>query len=342
MRRASYSAILCTAICAYWAAVIHAQQVAADAVQPAPAAVAAEPAAKPAVDVKPTVVAAEASAKPGAVVKPAAIVERAQALAKMRQKEQGGGLCIGDICQVKHYKQDTLQGFGLVLDLGAIATREEGAGTTAEETAPATAKRLTELLALLDARVGEGDVQSTVPEQFRDTDQISLAAVTATVPPEGVCQGDRIDCEVTPLGGKSLQDGYLLVTPLSLPGPRKEAPVALAAGPIVKESYVRSGPAKIPAGCLVEADVADQFVKDGKITLILDEEHADFLVAQGIVDLVNTEMGVAMNQPLAKAPNRYNVEVTVPETFADDPVAFVTLVLKLQTQIPADEKQSRD
>lgn len=309
MRRTRYAAILCTVICLCSAAVIHAQQ-------DAPKEDAAQP---------------------------AAVADLAQALAKMRQKEQGGRLCIGDICQVKHYKQDKLQGFGLVLDLAAIVSREERAGTTgAEETALATATRLTELLALLDASVGEGDAQPTVPEQFRGTDQMTLAAVTATVPPEGVRQGDRIDCEVRLLGGKSLQDGYLLVTRLSLPGPKKEAPAALAAGPIVKESYVRSGPAKILAGCLVEADVADQFVKDEKITLILDEEHADFLVAQGIVDLVNTEMGVALNQPLAKAPNRYNVEVTVPESFADDPVAFVTLVLRLQTQIPAPEERSRD
>jgi len=351
MKRASTIATVCTVVCLLCAA-IQAQQeppeedaplAAPASSEPAPAeaapadAASTEPAASEPAEPEPA--SSEPASSEPARLEPAAAADWAKALAMMREKREGGGLTIGDICEVKHYKRDKLQGFGLVLDLEEIASQRESAGAVAESP-PATATRLSELLALLNAPVGEGEVQPTVPEQFRGTGQLTLVAVTATVPPEGVRKGDRIDCEVRALGGKSLENGYLLVTPLSPPGPRNEAPAALAAGPIVRESSIRSGPAKVPGGCLLETDVHDEFVKDDKITLILDQEHAEFPVAQDLVDLINVEMGVAVNQPLAKAPTRFNVEVTVPESFAEDPVAFVTLILRLKTQIPGPEKES--
>lgn len=302
----------------------------ANAEAPAAEAVAAEkPAAEPAK-------AEPASAEPARLDATAA-AKVTQALTRMRQEGPGNRLTIGDICEVKHYEVDALQGFGLVLDLEDLAGEQESTSTAGETTA-ASAVRLTELLTLLNAPVAEGDVAPAVPEQFRAANQVKLVAVTAVIPPEGLKQGDRIDCEVRALGGRGAQNGYLLLTQLSPPGPRKEGPAALAAGPIVAQSTVRSGPSKVSGGCLAMADISDEFVKDEKITLILDEEHAEFPVAQDVVNLINTEMGIAANQPLAKAPNRYNVEVTVPAEFAEDPVAFVTLVLRLETKIPAPEK----
>jgi len=353
MRRPSYMATLGTVICLLWGAAVHAEQEPPKEDAPQAAATAAEPAPAQAAPAKPAsaepVASEPAKAEPAssepAAQEPArldagAVADWAQALARIRQKAEGAWLTVGDICEVKHYKQDKLQGFGLVLDLEEIASQKERASREGETTAT-PAVPLTELLAMLNAPVGEGDVQPTVPEPFRGTDRLTLVAVTATILPEGVQKGDRIDCEVSPLGGRSVQNGYLLLTQLWPPGPRKDAPAALAAGPIVPQSSVRSGPAKVLGGCLAAADISDQFVKDEKITLILDEEHAQFPVAQDIVDLINKEMGVAAKQPLAKAPNRHNVEVTVPAEFADDPVAFVTLVLRLETEIPAPEKGSK-
>jgi hypothetical protein len=273
----------------------------------------------------------------------AAIADWAKKLGS-RGKPPGAYLTIGDICEVKHYKQEKLQGFGLVLDLEEALREEEIPGTEMEieeVSAAAAEARLTELLTLLNAPVKEGAAQPTLPEALRRPDVLTLVAVTATIPPEGVREGDRIDCDVRPLGGKSVDEGYLLVTQLAPPGPKMDAPAALAAGPVVRESSYRAGGAKVLGGCLMQADVCDQFVKDEKITLVLDEEHAEFPIAQDLVNLINTEMGVAMNQPLAKAPNRYNVEVTVPESLAADPVAFVTLILRLQTQIPAPEEEPK-
>ena len=254
-------------------------------------------------------------------------------------KEKGACLTIGDICEVKQYKQEKLQGFGLVLDLQEalkIPKPEGESLQTEKEAAAAKDARFKELLALLNATAAEGE-SPAISESLRGPDVLTLVAVNAKIPPEGVQKGDRIDCEVRALGGRRVAEGYLLVTQLALPGPKTEAPAALAAGPIVKESSYRVGGAKVLRGCLMQADICDQFVKEQKITLILDEDHAEFPIAQDLVNLVNTEMGAALNGPLVKALNRFNVEVAVPEAFAEDPVAFITLILRLQTKIPAPD-----
>ena len=355
MRRASCVITLCTVMFLVCAQAVPAEQeppkedapaAKPAAAQPAPAAASQPAAAQPAKEepAKAEPKAAEPAASkrvPLDAATQAALAELAKKAAA-RGKQPGAYLTIGDVCEVKQYKQDKLQGFGLVLDLEEALREEESSDTeTEEETAAAGEARLTELLTLLNAPVAEG-ASPSISESLRGPDVLTLVAVTATIPPEGVQKGDRIDCEVRPLGGKSADEGYLLVTQLAPPGPKMDAPAALAAGPIVRESSYRTGGAKVLSGCLVQADVCDQFVKEEKITLILDEEHAEFPIAQDLVNLVNTDMGVAVNQPLAKAPNRFNVEVTVPQPFADDPVAFVTLILRLETQIPAPEEKERE
>ena len=315
MKRAKNLLALCTVIWMLSAVAGRAEQAPpkADAGTPAPEAA-------------PQGTASEASTIPPAL---------AEALAKVRDKAESDRLKVGEISEVKHYKQETLQGFGLVLDLEEIVSARET--TREEEPAPAATIGLAELVKLLNSPVGEGD--SSILEKLRDAGQLTLVAVTAVIPPEGVRKGDRVDCEVKALDGKSLENTYLLNTQLATPGPREQGPMAVAAGPVVSSGSYRGGPAKVASGCLVETDICDQFIKDDKVTLILDEEHADFLVAQEIVNLINADLGVLIKQPLAKALNRFNVEVTVPQQFAEDPVAFVTMILQLETDIPAPEEE---
>ncbi len=354
MRRASCVTTLCTVICLLGVQALAAEQeppkedapaAKPAAAQPAPAAT-SQPAPAAPTEKEPTKAEPKAAGPAAAKRAPldaaaqAAIADWAKKLGS-RPKEKGEYLTIGDVCEIKHYKQEKLQGFGLVLDLEEALKGpelEEETPETEEEAAAARSARLTELLGLLNAPVAEG-VSPSAADSLRGPDVLTLVAVTAAIPPEGVQKGDRIDCEVRALGGKSVDEGYLLVTQLAPPGPKMESPAGLAAGPVARESSYGRGAAKVLAGCLMQADICDQFVKDDKITLILDEEHAEFPIAQDLVNLINTDMGVAVNLPLAKAPNRFNVEVTVPEAFAEDPVAFVTLILRLETPIPAPEEE---
>lgn len=336
MRSAAKTAILFAAICFLHASVAPAQEAPAEDAPPATDAT-----SEPAVEESTPADDSSGSTVKAIPLDPNNLPDWAlRALTQNPKQQQGDFLSVDDVCEVKHYRQERLQGFGLVLDLEAIVG-QKSSSSRSDKTENVDAVELTQLLDLLNKVTGEGDIQSSVPEEFRGSDKMALISVTASVPPEGVRQGDRIDCEVQSFDGRSLQNGYLLTTQLFPPGPKTEAAAAIAAGPIVSVSSARSGPAKVSSGCLVKTDVADQFVMDGKITLVLAEEHADFLVAQGIVDAINKIAAMAADKPVAKALNRFNVEVTIPPPYAEDPVLFVTEVLALSTRIPAADVEQK-
>ncbi len=289
--------------------------------KPAPVKVApGQPATKPAV------------AAPAAAAEPSDAVLRALAFVEGQQK----GPAVGDICEVKHFQRGNLHGFGLVLNLKAIAANQAGEDEEDGPTAADVAK-LVKLLNLLNYPIGDEDSQKAIVEQLQGVDQLTVVAVTAEVPPEGLRQGDRVDCEVKGIDGGSLESGYLLATPLSTLGPAKEAKVAIAAGPIDSDTHRTSGPRSVVGGCLVESDICDEFAQDGKVTLVLSEEHAQFSIAQDVVDLINMQMKAA-DQPVAKALNRFNVEVSVPAQYEEDPVAFITQILKLPAPIASTDE----
>ena len=305
--------ILVTACVAVWSlhmATCEAQDAPAEAKAPA-ATTPSQPVAKPAT-------------KPAAVVaKPADAMLRAIAAVEAQPK----GPTIDDICEVKHYKRGKLYGFGLVLNLKAIAAQKAGADE-AEAPKAEDVTKLVELLNLLNFPIGDADSQKAIVEKLQGADQLTVVAVTAEVPPEGLRQGDRVDCEVNGIDGASVDSGYLLATRLATLGPGKEPGAAIAAGPLDSETHRTSGPRTVIGGCLVENDICDEFTQDGKITLVLGEEYAEFSIAQEVVDLINLEVGAA-DQPVAKALNRFNVEISIPADYEEDPVAFVTQILKL-------------
>ena len=96
--------------------------------------------------------------------------------------------------------------------------------------------------------------------------------------------------------------------------------------------------ARVHKGCRLEEDFFNVFSKDGKITLVLDKDHADFQVAQDIAELVNSQLNFQSQEGyLAKALNAVNIEVTIPQQYRDDPVLFISQVLSLPTLEPHAE-----
>ncbi|MBC8875278.1 MAG: hypothetical protein H8E44_38130, partial [Planctomycetes bacterium] len=113
--------ILVTACVAVWSlhmATCEAQDAPAKAKVPA-ATTPSQPVAKPAT--KPAV----------AVAKPSDAMLRALAAIKAQPK----GPTIDDICEVKHYQRGNLYGFGLVLNLKALAAKKTGGDDAAAHTA---------------------------------------------------------------------------------------------------------------------------------------------------------------------------------------------------------------
>ena len=69
---------------------------------------------------------------------------------------------------------------------------------------------------------------------------------------------------------------------------------------------------------------------------MLEKNHADFQVAQDVVDVVNSQLRLqaSSSAPMARAINQGNIEVIIPPQYNDDPVLFVSQVLALPLMEP--------
>jgi flagellar P-ring protein precursor FlgI len=221
------------------------------------------------------------------------------------------------ICRVKGQEENTLQGLGLVVGLNGTG---DGGNFLPAIRSLATAMQL------MGNPIGKGG-----PVELKNTKNIALVTVTATVPAAGGRQGDRIDCVVSSIGAaKSLEGGRLFMTPLQGPQVNNPRIFAFAEGPIQLDSNQLTRTGRVHQGCRLEEDFFNPFIKDNKITLVLEPSHADFQIAQDIAELINSQLRIQNGyEVLARAINQVNIEVAVPQQYATDPVLFVSQVLSL-------------
>jgi len=239
----------------------------------------------------------------------------------------GGGTAIAqvtlkNICRVKGQEENTLQGLGIVV--GLKGTGDGG------NFLPAI-RSLSKVMMVLGEPPGKKGT-----DELKDAKNVALVMVTATIPASGARQGDKIDCTVSSIGAaKSLAGGRLFLTALIGPDRNNPRVYALAEGPITIEDPSIPTTGKIFRGCRLEEDFYTAFTKNGKITLVLDRNHADFQVAQEIADLINSQLAFqSSGVTLAKAINQANIEVLIPPQYRDDPVMFVSQVLALPMPHP--------
>ena len=234
-----------------------------------------------------------------------------------------GRLMLKSICRIKGQEENTIQGLGIVVGL-------KGTGDNASYLP--TIRSVAKVMTLMGGLTAHGNLAD-----LKDTKNVALVTVTATIPAAGARQGDKIDCVVASIGSaKSLTGGRLFLTPLIGPDPKRPRVYAFAEGSITIEGTTVSTTGRIHDGCRLEEEFFNVFTKDGKITLVLEKNHADFQVAQDVVDLVNSQMRmqVSTSTPLARAINPGNVEVMIPSQYRDDPVLFVSQVLSLPIMEP--------
>ena len=113
---------------------------------------------------------------------------------------------------------------------------------------------------------------------------------------------------------------------------------AFAQGPIQLDDPQLSRSGRIHQGCRLEEDFFNPFVKDDKVTLVLDKSHADFQVAQDVAELINSQLRIQNGyEVLARAINQVNIEVAIPSQYRDDPVLFLSQVLSLPILEPQTE-----
>lgn len=227
---------------------------------------------------------------------------------------------IADITRIDGQQSNVLQGWGLVY--GLKGTGDGG------DFAPAI-KPLREMLARMDNPVAIKDLNNVA--------NVALVYVTATLPPNGVQVGDRVDVNVVSMGAaSSLKGGRLCVSFLrGLRADIKEKdPLAIAEGPIVIEDPSTPTVAVVKRGASVEKPfegaVIDQ--NTGKFFLIIDEPAAGWPTANIIANMVNDGLGAA-GEILATARSEKVVEITIPASERQRPDGFIAQVQRLPIPI---------
>lgn len=254
-------------------------------------------------------------------------------------------LLLRDVCRLKGQEENTLQGLGLVVGLKG----------TGDDGAKPTARALARMMQLMGSQIANDTKGAPALAEIEKSGNVALVFVTANIPPQGVQQGDQIDCTISALSAKSLDGGILMLTPLL--GPRVDRPTvyALAQGKLTVPDPRMPTSAAIYRGCKMEATIKNEFVKDDKITLVLDKDISSFNTAQYIEDIINQLNNTGLNgganiptdqaavnsnfQLLAHALDPVHVEVTIPKYYRERPVAFVATLM--ETPLPNIKNKKR-
>ncbi|MDA1055560.1 MAG: flagellar basal body P-ring protein FlgI [Planctomycetota bacterium] len=253
----------------------------------------------------------------------------------------GQYLRIRDICRVKGQEENTLHGLGLVVGL-------KGTGDGDVPTTRALAK----MMALMGNPLSQGASGAVSLDELKNAKNVAMVFVTATVPAEGARQGEMLDIVVNAISAKSIEGGYLMMTPLLGPRPGNPRIYGYGQGAISLDDTGPPTSAKVHNGCRLEESFHNAFLKDETFTLVLDKNHASFRTAFDIEDLLNNPssfgtggsattssngnivVGTNDAKPIAKAIDQVNIEVGIRDIYRDNPVAFIAEVLDTQIVPP--------
>ncbi|WP_428938120.1 flagellar basal body P-ring protein FlgI [Fontivita pretiosa] len=219
---------------------------------------------------------------------------------------------VADITRIDGQRTNVLTGFGLVY--GLKGTGDGG------DFLPA--------IRPLAAMLSKFADSATIAE-LNDVKNVAVVSLTATVPSNGVRDGDRIDVYVTSLGAaSSLKGGRLFVTPMQGPVPGSGI-FALAEGPIVLEDPSTPTVGVVKGGCVMEADLPAKYIENDRFTLILDDPAASWTTASTIAKIINDAGDADEGEVLAVAVDPKNVVVTIPKSERQRPDSFISRVQRL-------------
>jgi len=245
---------------------------------------------------------------------------------------------IGDITHLKGQRVNKLVGIGLVV--GLKGTGDGGKfGPAIRPLAAMLTKFADPVLSL---------------QELKDTKNVALVSVEATLPENGVREGDEVDVSVCTLGpAKSLVGGRLFVTPLLGPSPTDERIFALASGPVHIPDPKTPTVGVVRHGARMEADVIHNYMVLGRelqhrnawiepdalyLTLVIDHAHASYGMAYTIAQMINEDAsGPERMERIALAADPKNVIVRIPASEQQDPAAFIARIESLDLLLPAAE-----
>jgi flagellar P-ring protein precursor FlgI len=222
---------------------------------------------------------------------------------------------VADITRISGQRTNVLTGLGLVVGL-------KGTGDGGQYM-PA--------IRPLAAMLGKFNDPTTVAE-LGSAQNVALVSIIATVPSNGVRDGDRIDVKVMSLGAAgSLKGGRLFVTPLT--GPIGGSGIfALAEGAVILEDPTTPTVGVIKGGGVMEADLPAKFIDNGKLCLVIDDPSASWTTASTIAKIINDAESTT-GETIAVAIDPKNVLVTIPSIERERPDSFISRVQRLPVPI---------
>src|SRR3954453_7806237 len=240
-----------------------------------------------------------------------------------------------NICRIKGQEENVLRGWGLVIGLNGTGEANDGP----------TMRAIARAMEILGNPVAPPDAKQSGLDELKKMKNVAMVMVTATVPSTGARRGDKVDCYVSAINGKSLDGGRLAFASLLGPNTEDKRVYALCQGQVAIENAQQPMVGVIHAGCQLEADIFTPFYRDGCITLILDKNHADFQTANDIVQLIREKVMYSntseskQSEEMVKARDAANIVVRIPELFTQDPVEFASTLLEIPMEEPQAESR---
>jgi flagellar P-ring protein precursor FlgI len=222
-----------------------------------------------------------------------------------------------NICRVKGQEENVLRGMGLVVGL---------AGTGEANDAP-TMRSLARAMSIMNVPIPEMPMNGNDGlKELEKVKNVALVMVTARVPATGARRGDKLDCHVSAINGKSLAGGRLAFAALQGPNTLDTRVYASCEGAIHLPDSTAPLVGVVSGGCQMEEDVFTTYIHNGCITLVLEENHANFQTATEVVDSIH-KLYSREDEGFVQAKNASNIVVRIPGEYRENPVAFVADVL---------------
>ena len=234
---------------------------------------------------------------------------------------------LSDVCRIKGQEENTLHGMGLVVGL-------KGTGDSDSKT---TMRALARYMELMGHRIGNDPRGQVMLDELKGVKNVAMVFITVTVPAGGSQQGDLLDCKVSAMSAKSLEGGYLMLTELHGPVPGDKTVYGLAKGQISIDDIIKPQTGTIAGGCQVEQKFQNEFVKEGKLLLVMNKDHATFQMTSLVEQNINREPDFRLGssgEGVARALDQVRVQVTIPPTYADNAALFASVLMETRVGRP--------
>ncbi|HUO10349.1 MAG TPA: flagellar basal body P-ring protein FlgI [Phycisphaerae bacterium] len=224
------------------------------------------------------------------------------------------GVRIRDVARLSTDAPNELEGMGLVMGL-------KGTGDGGDY-APAM-QPLMEMMKHFDDQV-------QYAKDVKNANNVAIVSVTMKIPSEGARAGEKLDVEVTSIGGaKSLKGGRLFIIPMIAPQVNVKWILGWASGNVVLDDDTVPTRGIIRGGGVLIKDILPHAVQ-GEFTLVLHPNAATMETATAVADRINEEVSPQTDgERVAIAVDATSVHVEIPKVEQSNTTAFVARILGL-------------